>query len=90
MEPNLNLTMEERATLMPVTRSRTAPVADVKRARLIINPDNGLNWSMIAERLPCTPAFINRWKRRFEQKRVAGLYARHQDRAHEIHWPIAR
>jgi transposase len=80
MEPNLNLTMEERATLMSVTRSRTAPAADVKRARLIIMLDDGLSWSMIAERLPCTPDFINRWKRRFEQERVAGLYARHQGR----------
>ncbi|MBM4128438.1 MAG: IS630 family transposase, partial [Nitrospira sp.] len=48
------------------------------RARLIIMLDEGLSWSTIGERLPCTPDYINRWKRRFERERMAGLYARHR------------
>jgi transposase len=28
--------------------------------------------------LPCTADYISRWKRRFEQERMAGLYARHR------------
>jgi transposase len=43
--------------------------------------DEGLSWSVIGERLPCTPDYIGRWKGRFAQERMAGLYARHQGRA---------
>ena len=64
--------------LLALMRSRTAPAADVKRARLIMMLDEGLSWTVIAERLPCSPDYINRWRRRFEQERVAGLYARHR------------
>jgi len=74
----LNLTTEERHALASLTRLRTAPAADVKRARLIIMLDEGVSWNTIAERLPCTPDYISRWKRRFERERMAGLYARHR------------
>jgi transposase len=43
--------------------------------------DEGLSWSVIGERLPCTPDYIGRWKRRFAEERMAGLYARHRGRA---------
>jgi transposase len=74
----LNLTTEERHALGSLARLRTAPAADVKRARLIMMLDEGLSWNTIAERLPCTPDYISRWKRRFERERMAGLYARHR------------
>ena len=74
----LNLTTEERRALVSLTRLRAAPAADVKRARLIMMLDEGLSWNTIAERLPCTPDYISRWKRRFERERMAGLYARHR------------
>jgi transposase len=74
----LNLTTEERRALVSLTRLRTAPAADVKRARLIMMLDEGLSWNTIGERLPCTADYISRWKRRFEQERMAGLYARHR------------
>jgi Homeodomain-like domain-containing protein len=44
----------------------------VKRARLILMLDEGLSWSVIGERLPCTPDYIGRWKRRFVEERLAG------------------
>jgi transposase len=78
MASNLTLTTDERTMLLALVRSRTAPAADVKRARLIIMLDEGLSWSVIAERLPCSPDYINRWRQRFDQERVAGLYARHR------------
>lgn len=74
----LNLTTEERHALISLLRTRSAPAADVKRARLIVMLDEGLSWNTIVERLPCTPDYISRWKRRFEQERMAGLYARHR------------
>ncbi len=76
--PTLNLTTEERRALVSLMRLRAAPAADVKRARLIMMLDEGLSWNTIAERLPCTPDYISRWKRRFERERMAGLYARHR------------
>jgi len=74
----INLTTEERQALASLMRVRTAPAADVKRARLIMMLDEGLSWSVIGERLPCTADYISRWKGRFERERMAGLYARHR------------
>lgn len=81
MNSILSLTTEERRTLVSLSRSRAAPAADVKRARLIMMLDEGLSWNAIGERLPCTPDYISRWKGRFEHERLAGLYARHRGSA---------
>ena len=78
MNATLSLTTEERRALSSLTRSRAAPAADVKRARLIMMLHEGLSWNAIGEQLPCTPDYISRWKRRFERERMAGLYARHR------------
>jgi len=78
MNSPLVLTAEERRALGSLTRSRSAPAADVKRARLIMMLDEGLSWNTIGERVPCTPDYISRWKGRFERERMAGLYARHR------------
>ena len=77
----LKLTTEERRVLQALRRSRRAPAADVKRARLIIMLDQGLTWSAIGQQLPCTPDYISRWKGRFQAERLGGLYARHRGRA---------
>ena len=78
MNSTLSLTTEERRMLVSLSRSRAAPAADVKRARLIMMLDEGLSWNAIGDRLPCTPDYINRWKGRFERERLGGLYARHR------------
>jgi transposase len=80
MTSTLDLSQEERQALMSLMRARTAPASAVKRARLILMLDEGLSWSVIGERLPCTADYIGRWKRRFAQERLAGLYARHRGR----------
>jgi transposase len=77
----LKLTTEERRVLQALRRSRRAPAADVKRARLIIMLDQGLTWSAIGQQLPCTPDYISRWKGRFQAERLGGLSARHRGRA---------
>lgn len=81
MTSTLDLSVEERRGLLSLMRARSAPVSAVKRARLILMLDEGLSWSVIGERLPCTPDYIGRWKRRFAEERMAGLYARHRGRA---------
>src|SRR5260370_4513167 len=81
MNPALSLTTEERRVLWSLTRSRRAAASEVKRARLILMLEEGLSWTAISERLPCTPDYISRGKTRFENERLAGLYARHRGRA---------
>ena len=81
MTSSLDLSVEERQGLMSLMRTRSAAASAVKRARLILMLDEGLSWSVIGERLPCTPDYIGRWKRRFVEERMAGLYARHRGRA---------
>jgi transposase len=81
MQSVLALTKEERGVLESMTRSRVSPAADVKRARLIVMLDDGLSWQTISEQLPCSPDYINRWRRRFSAERLGGLYARHRGRA---------
>ena len=81
MQSVLNLTKEERRALVSLTRSRVSPAADVKRARLMIMLDDGWSWETISEQLPCSPDYINRWRRRFDEDRLGGLYARHRGRA---------
>ena len=76
-----SLTQEERRVLVSLTRSRVARAADVKRARLIVMLDDGLSWQAISKQLPCSPDYINRWRRRFIADRLGGLYARHRGRA---------
>lgn len=81
MNATLSLTTEERRVLQALMRSRSAAAADVKRARLIMMLDEGVSWSAIGAKLPCTPDYISRWKGRFEAERLGGLYARHRGRA---------
>lgn len=81
MKSVLSLTKEERRALVSLTRSRVSPAADVKRARLMVMLDDGLSWEAIRKQLPCSPDYINRWRRRFETDRLGGLYARHRGRA---------
>ena len=81
MQSVLRLTKEERHVLESLTRSRISPAADVKRARLIVMLDDGLSWQVISKQLPCSPDYINRWRRRFITERMGGLYARHRGRA---------
>jgi homeodomain-containing protein len=80
MQSALGLTKEERRVLESLTRSRVSPAADVKRARLMVMLDDGLSWQAISQQLPCSPDYINRWRRRFSADRLGGLYARHRGR----------
>jgi len=53
----------------------------VRRARLILILSEGTSWSTIAEVVGCSSAYIARWQgARFEEQRLAGLFARHRGR----------
>ena len=78
MGSGLGLSVAERRELQNWSRSRRLPAAQVKRARMLLLLDEGLSWNTVSAQTPCSPDFIARWKRRFEQERLAGLHARHQ------------
>lgn len=73
----LSLTDSERDELESRVRSRTLRADDVRRARLLLLLADGLTYAEIQEMLDCSAGFIQRWKARFLEERLAGLYARH-------------
>jgi len=61
---------------MELTRwaqSRTLPVGDVFRARLILALAGGQTYQQIKDSLQTTAPMISRWKQRFEQQGMDGL-----------------
>src|SRR5262245_19506842 len=79
-ESAIRLAPPERRELRARIRSQVLRAGDVRRARLILMLADGESWSAIEEALGCSSAYILRWKRRFEQHRLAGMFARHRDR----------
>src|SRR5579859_1446477 len=77
----LGLTAAERMELERRTRSRTARVHEALIARVLLLLADGRSYRHIAERLQCSQPFISKWKSRFEENRLAGLYVRHAGRA---------
>src|SRR6187399_454674 len=77
----LALTLLERRELKKRRRSRTLPAEDVRRARLILMLAQGDSYSQIRQALACNRSYISRWKQRFVEQRLGGLYARHRGRA---------
>jgi len=83
----LHLTPSERRELKMRLRSRTLPAEDVRRARLILMLAQGHSYSEIRRALACNGNYISRWKQRFIEQRLSGLYARHPGRAVEKQTP---
>jgi transposase len=76
----LRLSRRERLELQARVRSRVLRADDVRRARLILMLAEGISWTTIAQTLGCSSAYIARWQARFQQARLAGLFARHRGR----------
>jgi transposase len=76
----LRLSDEEQGELQSRARSRVLRAGDVRRACLILMLSEGKSWSVIQAALGCSSAYIARWQGRFEEQRLAGLFARHRGR----------
>src|SRR6218665_2827888 len=70
----MNLTDAERDKLLTATRSRTARVADVRRAKLILMLEEGQSRDTIMQRLECDPRFISRSFTRFLSDPLTNIY----------------
>jgi len=70
----LNLTEEERERLDSLAhRSRSAP-AVARRARIVLACAEGLESKAVARRLHVTPGTVSKWRGRFVDARLDGLY----------------
>lgn len=71
------LSAVERTQLTQRATSQAGRADDARRARLILLLDGGHTWASIRDKLDCTDSFIDRWSKRFEGERLAGLFSRH-------------
>jgi transposase len=83
----LTLAADERTELERRLRSRRIRAEDARRARVILMLANGDSFTTIADTLGCYPAYISRWKQRFESERVAGLQAKYRGQPPRVRTP---
>lgn len=70
----LVLSDEERLQLQSFARSRSLPAALCSRARLVLASADGEPNNAIAARLKMTKQPVGKWRTRFIERRIAGLY----------------
>ena len=70
----LVLSEDERIQLASLARSRSLPYAIVARANVVLWSAEGMTNTEIAGRLGWTNATVGKWRRRFLDRRVPGLY----------------
>lgn len=80
MREPLRLTPREREVLESRVRSRKIRAEDARIAQVLLLLDDGMSYLEIQAQAGCSAPFISKWKKRFSQDRLAGLYNRHQGR----------
>ena len=70
----LVLSDAERSQLQSFARSRSLPAALSSRARIVLSSAEGEPNNSIAERLRLTKATVGKWRTRFIERRICGLY----------------
>lgn len=76
----MKLTENERSELLRQANARNGRADSARHARLILLLADGLTWAEIRTKLDCGDSYINRWSKRFETDRLAGLFSRHAGR----------
>jgi len=70
----LELTAEEEGELRGFASSRSLPHALVSRAELVLWSAEGKTNTEIASKLKWTKATVGKWRQRFIERRLSGLY----------------
>lgn len=83
----LIVTTDERTELQRRTRSRKIRAEDARRARVILMLADGESFTSIASVVRCYPAYITRWKKRFETERLEGLRAKYRGQPATVRTP---
>src|SRR3970040_2014931 len=69
----IELTEKEFETLTRWSRGRRTPTRLMKRAKIMLMAAEGQENKTIAELLGIDPRQVSRWRRRFVEKRLAGI-----------------
>lgn len=69
----ITLTDDEAKTLTKWSRGRSTPARLVLRARIVLRAEEGMSNAAIAEELGTDRECVGRWRKRFAEKRVAGI-----------------
>ena len=83
----ITLSDREREELERRVRSRKGRAEEARIARVILLLADGTPYSEIQVKLGCSAPFISKWKKRFAQERLAGLYTRHEGRKIKVLTP---
>lgn len=79
------LTDLERKTLLELTRSRTTPHGLVVRAQIVLGSADGESNTSIAQRVGVSMPTVNKWRCRFLDSGLRGLYDEHRPGRPRIH-----
>lgn len=79
--PVLQVTAPERQALESRLRARALRAEDVRRARVIVLLAEGRPYTAIQAAVGCDARYVSRWRQRFAEGGLAGLYSRHRGRA---------
>lgn len=69
----IKLTAKEKEKLDAMARRYTSPYRDVIRAKIVLYAAQGLRNDEIAARLDTPRQIVSKWRKRFFEKRLAGL-----------------
>ena len=69
----ITLSSEERRILEQISRRYTSSYIDVVRAKIVLYAAEGLSNKEIAQRLDTQRQIVSKWRKRFFEKRLAGL-----------------
>ncbi len=67
------LERNEREYLEAITKKYTSPYCDVMRAKVVLLAAEGLSNKEIGQRLDLPRQIVSKWRKRFFDKRLAGL-----------------
>ena len=69
----LLLTIDERKQLLATSRKYTSPYCEVMRAKIVLLAAEGLSNKQIGQQLDLPRQIVSKWRKRFFEKRLAGL-----------------
>jgi transposase len=70
----LKLTEDEKRELTSLAHRSRSAAALARRARIVLACAEGHDNQAVARKLPVTPATVGKWRKRFVQERLEGLY----------------
>ena len=83
----LILATNERETLEAYARSRKGRADLARRAQALLLLADGASYTTVTARLGWSSATVAKWKARFEQDRLAGVWARHKGSKPRVRTP---